>query len=110
MTQHHWQEGTRRASNDGAVEVRTRLVDHRRHLWELLELGYRSSACVLSRFSHVQLFMTTDCSPRGSSVHGISQARILEWVATPFSKGSSPLRDRTLISYVSCTGRWVLYH
>ena len=110
MTQHHWQEGTRRASNDGAVEVRTRLVDHRRHLWELLELGYRSSVCVLSRFSHVQLFMTTDCSPPGSSVHGISQARILEWVATPFSRGSSPLRDRTLISYVSCIGRRVLYH
>ena len=30
-----------------------------------------------------------DCSPRGSSVHGIFQARILEWVAIPFSRGSS---------------------
>ena len=30
-----------------------------------------------------------DCSPPGSSVHGISQARTLEWVATPFSRGSS---------------------
>ena len=30
-----------------------------------------------------------DCSPPGSSVHGILQARILEWVAIPFSKGSS---------------------
>ena len=35
-------------------------------------------------FSHVWLFITTwTCSPRGSSVHGISQARILEWVAMP---------------------------
>ena len=36
-----------------------------------------------------------DCSPLGSSVHGILQTRILEWVAIPFSKGSSQPRDRT---------------
>ena len=34
-----------------------------------------------------------DYSPRGSSVHGILQARILEWVAIPFSRGSSRPRD-----------------
>ena len=34
-----------------------------------------------------------DCSPPGSSVHGILQARILEWVATSFSRGSSRPRD-----------------
>ena len=39
----------------------------------------------------------TDCSPPGSSVHGILQARILEWVAMPFSRGSSQLRDWTWI-------------
>ena len=38
-----------------------------------------------------------DCSPLGSSVHGISQARILEWVAIPFSRGSSWPRDRTQV-------------
>ena len=37
-----------------------------------------------------------DCSPPGSSVHGILQARILEWVAMPSSRGSSLPRDRTL--------------
>ena len=37
-----------------------------------------------------------DCSPPGSSVHGIFQARILEWVAISFSKGSSLPRDGTL--------------
>ena len=37
----------------------------------------------------------TDCSLPGSSVHGIIQARILEWVAMPSSKGSSGLRDQT---------------
>ena len=47
-----------------------------------------------------------DCLP-GSSVHGISQARILEWVAISFSRGSSQPRDRTR---VCCTGRRILYH
>ena len=45
-----------------------------------------------------------DCSPPGSSVHGILQARILEWVAMPSSRGSSQSRDRTWVSYVSCIG------
>jgi len=36
-----------------------------------------------------------DCSPPGSSVHGILQARILEWVAMPSSRGSSHPRDQT---------------
>ena len=51
-----------------------------------------------------------DCSPPGSSVRGILQARILEWVVMPFSRGSSRHRDQTHIAYVSCIGRWVLYH
>ena len=47
-----------------------------------------------------------DCSPPGSSVHRILQARILEWVAISFSRGSSWPRDRT---HVSCIGRQILY-
>ena len=46
----------------------------------------------------VQLFATMDCSLPGSSVHGILQARVLEWVATSFSRGSSRPRDRTQVS------------
>ena len=38
-----------------------------------------------------------DCSPRGSSVHGIFQARILEWAAICFSRGSSPPQNRTCV-------------
>ena len=38
-----------------------------------------------------------DCSLPGSTVHGVLQARILKWVAIPFSRGSSPLRDGTLV-------------
>ena len=48
-----------------------------------------------------------DCSPPGSCVHGISQARILEWVAISLSKGSSRPKDQT---WVSCIGKWILYH
>ena len=42
-----------------------------------------------------------DCSPPGSSVHGILQARILEWVAIPFSRGSSSSRDWTQVSCIA---------
>ena len=48
-----------------------------------------------------------DCSPPGSSVHAISQARILEWVAIFSSRGSSWSQNQTCISSVSClTGRY----
>ena len=46
---------------------------------------------------------STDCSPPGSSVHGILQARILEWVAMPSSSGSSQPRNQTPVSCGSCT-------
>ena len=51
-----------------------------------------------------------DCSPPGSSVHGILQARILQCVAMPSFRGSSQSRDRTYVSCVSCAGRQTLYH
>ena len=50
-----------------------------------------------------------DYSPPGSSVHGILQARILEWAAMPSSRGSSQPRDWTGVSYVSCIGRQGLF-
>ena len=42
-----------------------------------------------------------DCGSPGSSVHGILQARILESIAIPFSRGSSLPRDRTWVSHIS---------
>ena len=51
-----------------------------------------------------------DCHLPGSSVHEIFQARILEWIAIYYSRGSSWSRDQTHISFVSCTGRQILYH
>ena len=54
--------------------------------------------------------MSWNCSLPGPSVHGILQAGILEWVATPFSRGSSWVKDWTGVSYISCIGSRVLYH
>ena len=51
-----------------------------------------------------------DCSPPGSPVHGIFQARTLGWVAISFSRRSSQPRDWTHNSCVSCIGRRILYH
>ena len=74
-------------------------------------LGPQDAKCVCAK--SLQLCPTLcnpmDYSPPGSSVHGVLQAGILEWVAMPSSRGSSRLRDRTQISYVSCIGRWVPY-
>ena len=64
------------------------------------------SVCV---FSHVQLFTRPHGLP-GSSVHGIFQARILEWVAISSSRGPFCTRDQTHISWVSYIDRQILYH
>ena len=64
-------------------------------------------SCCLVPMSCLTLCDSTNCSPPGSSVPGISQARILEWVAISYFMGSSWPRDR---SHVSCSGRRILYH
>ena len=61
--------------------------------------------------SRVWLFCDlVDWSPPGFSVRGISQARILKWVAISSSRGSSWPRDQTCVSCVSCIRRQVLFH
>ena len=80
------------------------------HYWQdsklsRLVLKIIGRLCMLSHFSHVQLCDPMDCSPPGSSVHGILQARILEWVAVSFSRGSSRPINWIHIAYVSCIGR-----
>ena len=64
--------------------------------------------CAKSLQSCLTLCDPMDCSLPGFTIHGILQARILEWVAMPSSRGSSPLRDGTQVSYVSYIGRQVL--
>ena len=69
-------------------------------LWHIRESlpGLPSPAVVLLAQSCPTLWDPMDCSTPGSSVHGILQARIQEWVAIPFSRGSSRPSDRTLFS------------
>ena len=52
--------------------------------------------------SCLSLWDPMDCSLPGSSINGVFQARILEWVAISFSRGSSWLRDLTLVSCTAC--------
>ena len=63
--------------------------------------------------SCLTLYNFMDCSPSGSSFHGILQARVLGWVAMPFSKGSSQPRDRTQVSHTagrfSISSHWELF-
>ena len=72
------------------------------------------SGCLCAKLHHLcpTLCDPMDCSPPGSSVRGILQARILKWVAMPSSRESSLPRDRTQVSCIFCRldGRRILYH
>ena len=72
--------------------------------------SWDSCVCVHAKSLHLcpTLCHPMDCSLPGVSFHGIIQARILEWVARTSSRESSPPRDQTHVSYVSCIGMWVL--
>ena len=59
---------------------------------------YNSFVCAQSG---VSVCDPMECSPPGSSVHGISQARVLEWLAISFSRGSSPPRDGTHVACIA---------
>ena len=62
----------------------------------------RSVSCaVLNRSSCPTLCELMDCSLPGSSIHGILQARILEWVAMPSSRGYSQNRNQTQVSHIA---------
>ena len=84
-----WQSKADRNSRR-ATQPRTSVADSP-NIW--------GNGCCAQPLSHVQLFCNPmDWSPPGSSVHGIFQARIQEWITISFSKGSSWPRDRTHVS------------
>ena len=62
---------------------------------------YAEYVCMLVAQSCLTLCDPMNCSPPGFSVHGIHQAIILEWIAIPFSRGTSQPRNRTLVSCVA---------
>ena len=71
----------------------------------VLEVAFRPQGFLCTHAQSLQLCPTPcdpmDCSPPGSSVHGISQARTLEWVAISSSRGSSHPRDQTCVSCIA---------
>ena len=76
-------------------------------LWLCFDLWFFLCSAMLSSVTKMCLTLCElmDCNQPGSSVHGVSQARILEWVAISSSRGSFRSKDQTCIS---CIGRWVL--
>ena len=84
------------------------ILDREKSKYNGPEAGFcLTCCCCLVAKLYLTFAIPKDYSRPGSSVHGISQARILEWVAISFSRGSSQLRDQTP---VSCIGRQILYH
>ena len=79
-------------------------------IWATREVQTKWCVCLLVTQSCLILCHPMARSPPGSSVHRILQARILEWVAISFSRGSSWLRDRTQVSYIAgslhCLSHW----
>ena len=96
-TVHNW-------ISPNSIDAITRVTEH-----ILIDLTLYVVAGVVQSLSRVRLFATpwTGASP-GSSVHGISQTRILEWVAISFCRESSWPRDRAHASHVFCITGWIL--
>ena len=99
----------------GVTKSQTRLSDFHFHCLNQFAIHLKLAQHCKSTIVCVSASVLFDSLwPRGlypgCSVHRILQARILEWVAIPFSKGSSQSRDQTCVCYVSCIGRRVLYH
>ena len=67
---------------------------------ETVRYLFKLCACLVTQ-SCPALCNPLDCSPAGSSIQGISQAKIQEWVAISYSRGSSRTRDQTHVSYIA---------
>ena len=68
---------------------------------KLIKLDVHAQSCL-------SLYNPMDYNTPGSSVLGIFQARVLEWVSISFSRGSSCSRNQTRVSCVSCVGQWII--
>ena len=81
---------------------KTLVYNHCHHYWPFMWRYFNIwvTMCLVAQ-SCPTLCDSMDCSPLGTSVHGILQGRTLEWVAMPFSKGSSQPRDQTWVSHIS---------
>ena len=87
----------RRTWGSGSVGIRASAPTS---VWSWVTLGMLVW-CVWVPQSCLTLCNPTDCGPPGFSVHRILQARILEWIDIPFSRGSSQPRDQTRVSDIA---------
>ena len=86
-------------------------VTFRNYDWSQVCVCVRVCACVCSVTQLCPtLWDPIDCSPPGSSAHGIFQAWVLKWSAISYSRGSPHPRNQTCVSCISCIGRQILYH
>ena len=110
-SQGHWRRGRRFTHTLPLAPVPSVLCTGGSSSTESAILGWCSTGhvCVCA-YSVMSTWDPMDCSPPGSSVHGISQARIMEWVAMPLSRVSSWPRGWTWVSCIFCISRRVLYH
>ena len=83
-----------------SVSLRRRKISHMKGA-----LPVSRGRCECSVVQSCLTLCNSDCRPSE-----ISQARILEWVAVSFTRGSSSLRDQTRVSCIFYLGRWILYH
>ena len=109
-SQGHWRRGRRFTHTLPLAPVPSVLCTGGSSSTESAILGWCSTGhvCVCA-YSVMSTWDPMDCSPPGSSVHGISQARIMEWVAMPLSRVSSWPRGWTWVSCIFCISRRVLY-
>ena len=91
-------------------EVYNRILKLKEEIQSIAFFFFSFTECAKSLQSFLTLCNPIDCSPPGSSDHETLQARILEWIAIPSSRGSSQPRDGNHLSYVSCISRWILDH
>ena len=100
---HYWKEGVK------AHELMEKGMEENPSLCSLC-LGHgHQNIGILREYWYFDLFVKmtvtqsclTLCNPMACTVHGILQARILEWVAISFSKGSSQPRDQTQVSHIA---------
>ena len=91
-------KGVSKGGESRASEIHSQVVLSEGATWCGNSPPKASEGKSLSRF---QLCSPVDCSPPCSSVNGILQARILEWITISFSKGSSQVRDGTRVSCIA---------